>query len=55
MFNQKYNMKFKIEKFKTETKVDRSLNSIYSKKLKLIWELSFFKSQIKIKKMIDII
>ncbi len=55
IFNEKYNMKFKIKKFKTETKVDRSLNSIYSKKLKLIWESSFFKSQPKIKNMIDII
>ena len=55
IFNEKYNMKFKIKKFKTETKVDRSLNSIYSKKLKLIWESSIFKSQPKIKNMIDII
>lgn len=55
MFNEKYNMKFKIKKFKTEIKVDRSLNSIYSKKLKIIWKSSIFKSQPKIKNMIDLI
>lgn len=55
MFNEKYNMKFKIKKFKTKIKVDRTLNSIYSKILKQIWSSSIFKSQPKIKEMIELI
>ena len=55
MFNEKYNMKFKIKKFKNKIKVDRTLNSIYFKILKQIWSSTIFKSQPKIKEMIELI
>ncbi len=55
IFNDKFGTGFKIKKYKTQKKMDRSLKTIYVKKLKYLWKLSFFKSQPTIKKMIELI
>ncbi len=53
IFNKKFNTKYKIEKFRTQKKIDRSLKTVYKKKLNQIWKLSKFKSQPSIKDMIN--
>ncbi|MDB9978957.1 sugar nucleotide-binding protein [Candidatus Pelagibacter sp.] len=55
IFKNKFKTNVSIQNFKAPTKVDRSLSTIYKKKLDRIWKLTCFKDVPTITKMLDLI
>jgi len=55
IFKDKFETRVSIQKFKAPIKIDRTLSTIYKRKIDKIWKLTSFKYNPTIRKMLDLI